>query len=68
MSVYETDLRGRVALLIGSEGQGVSKRLLALADASVTIPLAGGSESLNAAAATAVVLFEAARQRREASR
>jgi tRNA G18 (ribose-2'-O)-methylase SpoU len=47
-------------LVIGSEGGGVSERLAARSGA-VTIPMAGGTESLNAAAAAAVLLFEATR-------
>jgi len=62
-SLYESDLRGRLALAIGSEGGGLSPALIARADRRVTIPMAAGSESLNAAAAAAVVLFEATRQR-----
>lgn len=62
-SVYAADLRGRIALAIGSEGGGLSAALLARAEQRVTIPMAAGSESLNAAAAAAVVLFEATRQR-----
>jgi RNA methyltransferase, TrmH family len=62
-AVYNVDLRGRVAIAIGSEGRGVSQALLALADQCVTIPMAPGSESLNAAAAAAVLLFEGVRQR-----
>jgi TrmH family RNA methyltransferase len=61
--VYRADLRGRVAIAIGSEGRGLSDALLAVADQRITIPMAAGSESLNAAAATAVALFEAVRQR-----
>ncbi len=63
-SLYESDLRGRLALAIGSEGGGLSPALLVRADRRVTIPMAPDSESLNAAAAAAVVLFEALRQRR----
>jgi TrmH family RNA methyltransferase len=63
-SLYVADFRGGVAVVIGSEGQGVAKALREKADESVTIPMATGTESLNAAAATAVVLFEAVRQRR----
>jgi RNA methyltransferase, TrmH family len=59
------DLRGRLAIAIGNEGAGLSQELLALADMRITIPMAAGSESLNVAAATAVVLFEAVRQRSE---
>ncbi len=62
-SVYQADLRGRISIAIGSEGRGVSDELLALADQRVTIPMAPGSESLNAAAAAAVLLFEGVRQR-----
>ena len=61
--LHATDLRGRVAIAIGSEGGGLSETLLAIADQRVTIPMAPGSESLNAAAAAAVMLFEAVRQR-----
>jgi len=49
------------ALVIGSEGGGVSERLASLSD-GVTIPMRGGTESLNAAAAAAVLLFEATRR------
>jgi RNA methyltransferase, TrmH family len=61
--LYATDLRGRLALVVGSEGGGVSEALLRAADRRITIPMAAGSESLNAAAAAAIVLFEAVRQR-----
>ena len=63
MPLYTANLRGRVAIVVGSEGAGLSPALLAQADARITIPMASGSESLNAAAAAAVVLFEAVRQR-----
>lgn len=62
--LYSMDLRGEVAWLFGSEGKGISAALLLLVDADVTIPLAGHNESLNVAAAAAVCLFEAVRQRR----
>lgn len=61
--LYVADLRGRVAVAIGSEGAGLSSGMLALADQRVRIPMATDSESLNAAAAAAVVLFECVRQR-----
>jgi len=66
VSVFEMDLRGPVAWLFGSEGQGLSPAVAALATANVAIPLAPGVESLNVAAAAAVCLFEQVRQRREA--
>ncbi len=61
-SLYGCDLRGAVAFAIGNEGAGLSGELRA-ACAPVTIPMPGKVESLNAAAAAAVCLFEAVRQR-----
>ncbi|MFN8594502.1 MAG: RNA methyltransferase [Thermomicrobiales bacterium] len=58
------DWSGPAALIVGGEAEGVSRELLAWATESAAIPLAGGVESLNAAVAGAVMLFEAARQRR----
>ncbi len=55
------------ALIIGSEAAGLSAEALAQATAIVTIPLSNHLESLNAAVACGVILFEAARQRREKS-
>ncbi|TRZ94250.1 MAG: RNA methyltransferase [Rhodocyclaceae bacterium] len=62
-NLYELDLAGPIAWLVGNEGAGLSAELVAAAGACATIPLAGGSESLNVAAAAAVCLFEASRQR-----
>ncbi len=62
-SLYECDLRGNAAFLIGNEGAGLSGELLNLATHKITIPMPGKVESLNAAAATAICLFEAVRQR-----
>jgi TrmH family RNA methyltransferase len=58
------DLRGPVALLIGNEGSGLSQELIAMADAPITIPCPGMTESLNAAVAGSILLYEASRQRR----
>ncbi|MFH1869160.1 MAG: RNA methyltransferase [Pseudomonadota bacterium] len=66
-SLYELDLGGPLLWLMGNEGAGLSAELIAAADLRVTIPLAGGTESLNVAAATAVCLFEASRQRLQTS-
>ena len=52
------------AFLIGNEGNGLSEKLTAEADEKIIIPMAGGAESLNAAMAAGILLFEAARQRR----
>lgn len=64
-SLYECDLSGNVAFLIGNEGAGLSDDLLNFATQRITIPMHGKIESLNAAAATAICLFEAVRQRQK---
>ena len=51
-----------LALAVGNEGAGLSAAVRAVADVGVTIPMPGGMESLNAAAAAAVVLFECVRR------
>lgn len=60
------DWTAPAALIVGSEAEGVSPEMDAWSSEAVTIPLAAGVESLNAAVAGAVILFEAARQRRVA--
>jgi TrmH family RNA methyltransferase len=60
------DLTAPFALLLGQEGSGLSGPLARTADITLTVPMAGRAESLNVAATAAVVLFEAARQRRAA--
>lgn len=60
----EADLGGPLALLVGNEGAGLPASLERAADLRLRIPMAGRVESLNAGAAAAVLLFEAARQRR----
>lgn len=62
-SLYDCDLRGKVAFLVGNEGAGLSADLLNLATRKIAIPMPGKIESLNASAATAICLFEAVRQR-----
>jgi TrmH family RNA methyltransferase len=59
----EVNWREPAVVLVGNEGAGLSREALALASATVTIPLAAPVESLNASVAAAVLLFEAARQR-----
>jgi TrmH family RNA methyltransferase len=62
-SLYDLDLRANVALLVGNEGAGLSAALRAAASTRARIPISTRMESLNAAAAGTVALFEAARQR-----
>ena len=57
------DLAGPVALIIGNEGNGVPEEVASQADQAVTIPCPGPVESLNAAVAASVLLYEASRQR-----
>lgn len=66
-SLYALDLRQPVVWLFGNEGAGLSAELIAVAQQRATIPLAATSESLNVAAAVAVCLFEAVRQRQQLS-
>ncbi len=63
-SLYDADLRGPVAFLVGNEGAGLSPALAAAARLRVRIPMPGRAESLNAGVAGSVALFEAVRQRR----
>ena len=62
-SANEVDLAGPLAIVIGNEGNGVPTELAAKADGALTIPCPGPVESLNAAVAASVLLYEAARQR-----
>lgn len=61
------DYTGSVGFLIGNEGSGLTDGTAALADCYVKIPMAGQVESLNAAVAASILMFEAARQRRNCS-
>jgi len=61
---YEQDLRRSFALIIGSEAHGPSQEARKLATITISIPLANGVESLNAAMAAGIVLYEAVRQAR----
>jgi TrmH family RNA methyltransferase len=59
----DSDLRGPLAVVMGSEQYGLSEFWLQHADAPVRIPMAGQADSLNVAMATTITLFEAVRQR-----
>jgi TrmH family RNA methyltransferase len=62
-SLYAHKLAGSLALVVGNEGTGLSQAVCEAASATIRIPMPGKIESLNAAAALAVAVFEAARQR-----
>ena len=61
--LYHADLRGPAAIVIGSEGQGMSRLVAESCDVLVSIPMKGRISSLNASAAAAILLYEAVRQR-----
>jgi RNA methyltransferase, TrmH family len=63
-TMYEADLRGPLALLVGAEGAGLPPGLIQTASETVTIPMRAPVESLNAAVATALLIYEIQRQRR----
>ncbi|MDE7247979.1 MAG: RNA methyltransferase, partial [Lachnospiraceae bacterium] len=58
------DYRKRTAFLIGNEANGLREETAACADTLIRIPMQGEVESLNAAVASSILLFEASRQRR----
>ena len=63
LAPWQVDWCQPIALLVGNEGAGLPEEIERCADARIHIPMASGVESLNAAAAAAVVFYEAARQR-----
>jgi 23S rRNA (guanosine2251-2'-O)-methyltransferase len=63
MLYHQQDYKQPLALLMGAEDRGIAKEFLEMADLTVKIPLKGKIDSLNVSAATAVVLFEAVKQR-----
>ena len=61
--LYESDLTGPVAILIGNEGAGLPPEILDWADKVIKVPMPGKTESLNAGVAAAVIIYESLRQR-----
>ena len=62
-SLYDADLKGPAAIVIGSEGDGMTRLAMEACDFLVSIPMRGKLNSLNASAAAAILLYEAVRQR-----
>ena len=61
--MYQADLRGPAAIVIGNEGDGMSQLVRKNCDVTVSIPMNGNISSLNASAAASILLYEAVRQR-----
>ena len=59
----ETDFEGGVALIIGSEGKGMSRLLKEKCDVMVSLPMRGAVTSLNASVAGGIIMYEVCRQR-----
>ena len=62
-ALYDADLKGPAAIVIGSEGDGMGRLVREQCDFTVSIPMKGKINSLNASASAAILLYEAVRQR-----
>jgi len=62
-SLFEADLMGAIAVVVGGEGQGISPLVMKRCDRTIRIPMQGHVGSLNVSASTAIILFEILRQR-----
>ena len=64
MEYDRLDYKKDIAFIIGNEAAGISKEILDITDKKIKIPMLGEVESLNAAVAGSILMYEAARQRR----
>ena len=63
VGLSEADLRGPAVIILGSEEKGISRELLAMSDAQVSIPITGTIGSLNVSVSAGIILYEVGRQR-----
>jgi 23S rRNA (guanosine2251-2'-O)-methyltransferase len=63
--MYDADLSSPVALVMGSEEDGISQEIMGIVDDKVKIPMAGNIESLNVSVSAGVAIYEAIRQRKK---
>lgn len=59
---FDIDLKNKIIITVGNEGNGVSKELIDMSDISIKIPMPGGAESLNVSIAASIMMFEVIRQ------
>jgi len=62
-SLYEADLKGNIAIVMGAEGKGMRRLTRETCDSLIKLPMKGSVESLNVSVATGICLYEAVRQR-----
>ena len=67
-AIHEKDLTGKVVLIMGSEGSGLSRLLKETCDGMVSIRTSGKIDSLNVSVAAGVLLYEARRQRQKSKK
>ena len=61
-TIYETDLTGSIGIVVGNEGEGLSRLVRESCDGIIKIPMVGKTESLNASVSTAITIYEIVRQ------
>jgi len=60
---YDVDLKQKVIISVGNEGNGISAEVYNICDLKIKIPMPGGAESLNAAVAASIMMYEVVRQK-----
>ncbi|MBU3160510.1 RNA methyltransferase [Clostridium frigoris] len=60
---YDVDLKEKIIIAVGNEGNGISDEVYEICDVKIKIPMPGGAESLNAAVAASIMMYEVVRQK-----